>query len=106
MDYYDIIAGNFQAALESVAMSVDELAGPIERGSRLVAQALLADRRVFACGNGPDAALAQLFASHLLGQLEQERPSLPAIALACDGAALSGIAQDNGLEDIFSVLIQ
>ncbi len=102
MDYYQIIADNFQSTIETIAMSVDNLADPIERGSQLLAQALLEDRKIVACGNGVDAALAQLFASNLLSRFEHERPALPVLALGSDGASVTAIAQSSGINEIFS----
>jgi D-sedoheptulose 7-phosphate isomerase len=102
MDHYQIIADNFQSTIETITMSVDALAQPIERGSHLMAQALLEDHKIVACGNGVDAALAQLFASNLLSRFEHERPALPALALGSDGTGMSAIAQSNGFNDVFS----
>jgi phosphoheptose isomerase len=102
MDYYDIIAGNFQATIESIAMSVDELAGPIEAASQLMTQALLEDHKIIACGNGTDGAIAQLFATNLLNRFEHDRPALPALTLGADGPGVTAIAQAGGLNDIFS----
>jgi hypothetical protein len=33
MDYYQIIANNFQATIESIALSVDDLVDPLTRAS-------------------------------------------------------------------------
>ena len=46
MDHYQIIAANFQDTIETIAMSVDTLAGTIEKGSQLMVEALLADRKI------------------------------------------------------------
>jgi len=102
MDYYQIIAENFQSTIETIALSVDNLAEPIEQGSQLMARALLEDRKIVACGNGVDAALAQLFASNLLSRFENERPALPALTLGGDGASITAIAHSSGVIDIFS----
>jgi len=102
MDYYQIIAENFQNTIETIALSVDNLAEPIERGSQLMVQALLEDRKIVACGNGVDAALAQLFTCSLLSRFEHERPALPALTLAGDGASITAIAHSSGVIDIFS----
>ncbi len=85
MDYYDIIAGNFQAAIETIALSVDDLPAPIEGASQVMTQALLEDRKIIACGHGSDGAVAQLFATNLLNRFENDRPALPALALGGDG---------------------
>jgi len=102
MQYYSVIAGNFQDTIEAMAMSVDALAVPIEDASALIADCLLNDHKVLACGNGADAALAQLFACSLLGQHERDRPALPAIALSTNGANLSAIGLNSGINDIYS----
>lgn len=52
MDYYRIIADNFQRTIDTIVMSVDPLAEVIERGGQLMAEALLADRKIIVCGNG------------------------------------------------------
>jgi phosphoheptose isomerase len=102
MDYYKIIADNFQSTIETIALSVDTLAEPIERASQLMVRALLEDRKILACGNGVDGALAQLFASNLLSRFEHDRPALPALALNSDGASLTAIAQSGGINDVYS----
>ena len=102
MDYYPIIAENFQSTIETIAMSVDDLAGLIERGSQLMASALLSDRKIIACGNGVDAALAQLFACNLLYRFEQDRPALPALSLTADNASVTAIARAGAFDEIFS----
>ena len=102
MDYYQIISGNFQDTIETIATSVDTLAEPVSRASQLMVRALLGDRKIIACGNGADGALAQLFACNLLSRFEHDRPALPALALSSDGASLTAIADTGGLNDIYS----
>ena len=102
MYYYPIIAANFQSTIETISMSVDDLAVMIARGSQLMASALLSDRKIVACGNGVDAALAQLFACNLLNRFEQDRPALPALSLTSDSASVTAIAQAGAFKDIFS----
>jgi D-sedoheptulose 7-phosphate isomerase len=102
MDYYQIIANNFQTTIETIALSVDDLAQVIEQGSHLMTQALLADRKIIACGNGVDAALAQLFACNLLDRFEEDRPALPALTLGTDHASMTAIAESGSFNDIFS----
>ena len=102
MDYYRIIADNFQGTIETIAMSVDNLAESIELGGQAMAGSLLQDGKIIACGNGVDAALAQLFACNLLNRLEEDRPALPALTLVTEGASITAIAQASGINDIFS----
>jgi phosphoheptose isomerase len=102
MDYYQRIAGNFQQTIELITMSVDSLAQPIEHASQLMSDALIKDRKIFACGNGPDGALTQLFVSNLLNRFEHERPALPAISLGLDATSLTAIATTDHINDIFA----
>lgn len=102
MDFYEIIADNFKRTIETIALSVDDLAGKIERGSHLMASALLADRKIIACGNGVDAALTQLFVCNLINRFDEERPALPALTLSGDNASVTAIARDGSIDDIFS----
>lgn len=102
MDFYRTIAGNFQTSIEAISLCVDELAIPIERSTHLMTGALLDDRKIVVCGNGPDAALAQLFSCTLLSRLEDDRPALPALCLCSDASSLTAIATSNGINDLFS----
>ena len=106
MDHYRIIAQHFQDAVETVTMSVDNLADGIGRGSQLLVEALLADRKVISCGNGVDAALAQLLTCNLLDRFEVDRPALPALTLGTDNTALTAIARSGGLDDIYARQLQ
>lgn len=87
MDHYQIIASRFQQIMETVAMSVDHLADPIARSSEMMTQVLLNDGKIFCCGRGIDAAIAQLFCGLLLENPDRERPALPAYNLG-PGAAV------------------
>jgi phosphoheptose isomerase len=102
MDHYQLISSNFQSTIEMIAMSVDDLAGPVEQASESMVEALLQDRKIISCGNGVDGALGQLFACNLLSRFENDRPALPALALNGDGASLTAIAQTGGLTDIYA----
>ncbi len=102
MDQYQRIAGHFQQAIELIALSVDILAEPIERSGELISQALLQENKVIICGNGPDSALSQLFASNLINRFEYDRPGLPALSLDQSGPNLSAAAGTSNINDIFA----
>lgn len=101
MDHYQTISGSFQATIESIAMSVDELAEPLSQASEMMSTALVQDRKILCCGEGADAALAMLFTSNLLGHIERERPALPACCLT-DSASLTAISTQYGPDEVFS----
>lgn len=60
--------------------------------------------KLFFCGNGGSAADAQHLATELLVRLRSrvERPSLPAIALTLDPAALTAGGNDYGFDEVFA----
>ncbi len=97
MDHYQLIANRFQQTIESIAMSVDQLADPMARGSEMMTQVLLNDGKIFCCGHGVDAVNAQLFSSLLLQNPQRERPALPAFDLSA-GAATG----DNSTNDSYA----
>ena len=88
------------ANLKQAMMSV--LAQPISDGARRMADTLLADGKILACGNGGSAADCQHFAAELLNRFEMERPGLAAMALTTDSSTMTSIANDYAFEQIFS----
>lgn len=102
MDHYQLISESFQSTIETIALSVDELAAPVSLASEVMVKALLEDSKIIACGNGVDGALAQLFACNLVNRFEHDRPALPALALNSDGASLTAIAHAGGFNDIYA----
>ncbi|MDO8861383.1 SIS domain-containing protein [Haliea sp. E1-2-M8] len=101
-DDYQLIAENFQEVISTVAMAVDDLAVPIQQAAGRMTTTLLADGKIMACGNGADASLSQLLTGTLLGCFEQDRPALPAMALAGDSSSVTGIASQQGFNDIYA----
>jgi D-sedoheptulose 7-phosphate isomerase len=74
--------------------------------AELILKALKQDGCLYICGNGGSAADAQHIASELVGKLEQERKSLPAVALTTDTSIITSIANDYGYEAVFSKQIE
>jgi phosphoheptose isomerase len=102
MDNYEVVASGFQEVIELISISVDQLAVPVQSAARLSTDALLGENKILCCGNGPGAAVAQLFSVGLVHRFEQDRPALPALCLSGDGAALSAIAAASTGQDIYS----
>jgi DnaA initiator-associating protein len=82
------------------------LGDDIQTAAQMLAICLLNGNKILACGNGPAAALSQLFVSQLVHKYETERPSLPALALSADSVLLSGITADRGVEDSYAKQIR
>jgi len=78
------------------------LAPPIRAAAEVIANSLLAERKVLVCGNGGSSSCAQYFASRMLHRYEVERPSLAAIALSGDSCTLTSIANDDHFHQIFA----
>ena len=82
--------------------AADAMVPDIARAATLMTEALFADGKILACGNGGSAADAQHFAAELIGRFERERPELPAISLATDTSLLTAVANDYSFEEIFA----
>jgi D-sedoheptulose 7-phosphate isomerase len=67
-----------------------------------VADAVLAGRSLFTCGNGGSATDAIHLAEELVGRYRASRRPLPAICLNTDVGALTCIANDFGYEQVFA----
>src|SRR5690242_16212153 len=80
-----------------------ELADTVVRVVDACETSLRAGGKLMFCGNGGSAADSQHLATELLIRLrgKVERPSLPAIALTLDPAALTAGGNDYGFEQVF-----
>lgn len=91
----------FQRSVEAKMQVGEELAPLIDSASDMLVSALVAEKKVLACGNGACAAIAQIFTSFLLDSFEKERPGLPAIHLGSSFPA-SPFRADGDFEESFS----
>lgn len=92
----------FQRSIEAKMNVGEELAPVIEYAADRIVQALLEEKKVLVCGNGPSAALSQIFASNLIDRFEKERPSLPAIWLGSNMASYTAIVADAHHNDVYA----
>lgn len=94
---------------ESIAVKnqvLNTLVPQIEKGARMLVDALKAGNKIFFFGNGGSAADAQHLAAELIGRFRKERRSLPAIALTTDSSILTCLSNDYGFDVIFSRQIE
>ncbi len=106
MDAIKRVKENFQQSIQVKTEATDILAPMIARAAETVANALLNDHKILACGNGGSAADAQHFSAEMLNRFEMERPGLPAIALTTDSSTLTSIANDYQYAEIYSKQIR
>mgnify|MGYP003500755271 FL=1 len=102
MNHLDRIRQHFHDSAQVKLAAVDRLAPEVARAAAVLADCLLADGKLLACGNGGSAADAQHFAAEMVGRFERERPELPAIALTVDSSILTAIANDYSYDQIFA----
>jgi D-sedoheptulose 7-phosphate isomerase len=69
---------------------------------RHLAEVLVGGGRLLACGNGGSAAEAQHLTAELVGRFYDERMPLSAISLHADTSAVTAIANDYGIEEMFA----
>ncbi|MGB1799373.1 MAG: phosphoheptose isomerase [Gammaproteobacteria bacterium] len=106
MDTIQRVKNNFLESIQIKTDSVDDLAPVIASAAEAIANALLNDKKVLACGNGGSAADAQHFSAEMLNRFEMERPGLPAVALTTDSSTLTSIANDYQYAEIYSKQIR
>jgi D-sedoheptulose 7-phosphate isomerase len=69
---------------------------------RHLAGVLTTGGRLLACGNGGSAAEAQHLTAELVGRFKDERMPMSAISLHADTSALTAIANDYGIDEMFA----
>lgn len=92
----------FQRSIEAKMQVGEELAPVIEATADRLVQALLNEKKILVCGNGPSAAMAQIFTSNLIDRFEKERPSLPAIWLGSNMASYTAIVADTQHHEVYA----
>lgn len=98
----DRIRRHFEDSAQLKLAAIETLAPAIAAGVELLVTALGNDRKVLSCGNGGSACDAQHFSAEMIGRLERERPELAAMALPCDTATLTAVANDYGFDEVFA----
>ena len=89
----------------ALSQAVDHIGSQAPRlgiWGRRLADVLTTGGRLLACGNGGSAAEAQHLTAELVGRFRDERMPLSAISLHADTSALTAIANDYGVEEMFA----
>ena len=106
MENLQYIKQHFSESIQTKIDAANTLPDSIFAAGEVMTQALLAGKKILACGNGGSAADAQHFSAELLNRFERERPGLPALALTTDTSTLTSIANDYDYNEIFSKQIK
>ncbi|CCD28731.1 Phosphoheptose isomerase [Candidatus Glomeribacter gigasporarum BEG34] len=96
------IQRHFQGCISTIQETLNALSAPLAAAVDRMTHCLANNGKILVCGNGGSAADAQHFAAELIGRFERERPSLAAIALCADTAALTAIGNDYGFTQAFA----
>ena len=89
------------AAVEALS-SLEPALPLIGRWGHHLASVLRGGGRLLAAGNGGSAAQAEHLAAELVGRYRRERPALSALALSSEGATVTALGNDYGMEALFS----
>jgi D-sedoheptulose 7-phosphate isomerase len=90
------------AELEAPLAALVADAPRIERWGRRLAAVLLGGGRLLAAGNGGSASQAAHLTSELVGRYRDDRPPFSAIALCSESSAVTAIANDYGVDEVFA----
>ena len=90
------------ADLHDILVSDSSLQKMIDHIAKTCINALNNDHKIIFCGNGGSFADAQHIAAELVGRFLQDRQSLPAIALGCNGSTLSAVSNDYNFDSVFA----
>lgn len=104
----DRIAAHFQSSLEGLTKAIqsEELRATTQTIAKTIADALRNGNKLLLIGNGGSAADAQHIAAEIVGRYKRERAGWAAIALTTDTSALTAIANDYGVEQMFARQVQ
>lgn len=89
------------AALAAGFAADPAVAASVEQGADLLANTIRAGGKVLVAGNGGSLCDAAHFAEEMTGRFRNDRPPLPAIALA-DPGHLTCVANDYGFDEVFA----
>jgi len=92
----------FNQSIEAKMSAGEALVYPIVGSASLLVEALLAEGRIFTCGNGLSSAHASTLAYLLLNQYRIERPGFAAQCLSSDALTATGLGQQSNLAEIYS----
>jgi D-sedoheptulose 7-phosphate isomerase len=100
------IAAIFAESIAAKQQFLRDYGDALIRAGEEIVRTLQAGGKLLLFGNGGSAADAQHIAAEFVNRYVIERPPLPAIALTTDTSALTSIANDYGVIDLFAKQIR
>lgn len=100
------IISDFKESAEVKLVFVKQEAARIEQVVRVMAEAFKNGNKLLIFGNGGSATDASHIAAEFVNRFKIERRGLPAIALACDPAVVTSIANDYSFDRLFARQIE
>lgn len=88
-------------SLKQSILQDDELISQIVKAVSIILNSLRNGKKIMIMGNGGSAADSQHMAAELIGRLNFERKSLPAIALTTDSSVITALSNDFDFSEIF-----
>lgn len=90
------------AAVREMLSGLGTLEPQVVAAADAIATALLAGRKMLACGNGGSAADASHMTTEFVCRYSRDRRPYPAISLATQGGDLTAIGNDYSFDELFS----
>jgi len=100
------IATIFADSIAAKQQFLRDYGNALVQATEEVVRTLQAGGKILLFGNGGSAADAQHIAAEFVNRYVIDRPPLPAIALTTDTSALTSIANDYGVADLFAKQIR
>jgi D-sedoheptulose 7-phosphate isomerase len=100
------VAGQHLADLAAALADFGPAADVAASWGRRLAPVLLGGGRLLVVGNGGSAAQAQHLSSEVVGRYRDDRPPFSAVAVHTEPSALTAIANDYGIEEMFARQVQ
>lgn len=101
-EMHERIYSLFQKSVEAKMTVGEDITPHIADAAQVLVNTLLDENKIFVCGNGTSAALAQIFTASMIDRYEKERPSLPAIWLGSNVSTYTAIVSDHSLSDVYA----
>ncbi len=101
-----LVDSSIRESIQVKQLLLEEMISKIVDIAEIIISTLKRGNKILVMGNGGSAADAQHMAAELMGRFEKERTSLPIIALTANTSLVTAIANDYGIEQLFSRQIE